>query len=135
MRVSNRRWHQYVGFIGGITEHQTLIACALFVVSRFINASGDIRRLLADRVEHRARVAVKTFVGVVVSDINNHFASDLFQINVGFGGNFASNNHHTGFDERFARHAGTGVFFKQRIEHGIGNLVRNFIRMAFGNGF
>lgn len=49
VRVGDRRWHQHVSFIGRVTEHQALVARALFQRIGTVNALVDIRGLFADR--------------------------------------------------------------------------------------
>ena len=40
-----------------------------------------------------------------------------------------------GLDEGFAGHAGAGIAREQRVQHRVGNLVRDLVRMAFGDRF
>ena len=54
-----------------------------------IYALRNIGRLFADGVDHGARVAVETTVGVVVTDVIYHAAHDVFDVDIGFGGYFA----------------------------------------------
>jgi hypothetical protein len=68
--VVDRQRHQAVGgLVGGVAEHQALVAGAL--VERalaFVHALGDVGRLAVDRRQHRAALVVEADVGVVVAD-------------------------------------------------------------------
>ena len=46
--------HQHVGFIRCVAEHQTLVPGALLLGGLPVNAQGDVRRLLADGIQHGA---------------------------------------------------------------------------------
>jgi hypothetical protein len=59
VRVGDRRRHQHVGLVGGVAEHQALVARALLASVLAVDAHGDVGGLLADRVEHRAGRAVE----------------------------------------------------------------------------
>ena len=50
-------------------------------------------------------------------------------------GNFAGEDDEIGRGERFASDAGFGILREQGVQNGIGDLVADFVRMAFGNGF
>ena len=102
MRIVDRCRHQHVGFIGGIAEHQTLIAGSLLVVLRLIDAHGDIGRLPADGIHHGTGVAVESALRVVVTNLVHHLAHQAFHVHIGFGGDLARHHHHAGFDQRFA---------------------------------
>jgi hypothetical protein len=54
MRERDRRRHQYIRFVGGETEHEALIARALFAGILAVNPLRDVRRLFADDVEDAA---------------------------------------------------------------------------------
>ncbi len=129
----DRRRHQRVGFVGGVAEHQALVAGALFLVLGFVDAHGDVRGLLADAVEHRAGGAVEAHVGAVVADVQNHLADDVFQFHIGAGAHFAGNDGHTGLDHGLHGHAGVGVVGDDGVEDRVRDLVGHFIRMAFGD--
>jgi hypothetical protein len=78
-----------------------LIARALFMVGRFIDAHGNIGRLLADSVQHRAALAVKADIAAVVAYFANDFSDQGFGIDPGVRGNFTGQNDHAGFDHGF----------------------------------
>ena len=135
MGKGHRRRHQHIGLIAGIPEHQTLVACTLVFRLLTVDALGDVRRLLADDVDHTAGIAVVANVGGGVADVLDHIAHQVFQVNPGAGGDFTADDGDTGLDHGFAGNAGKFVFADDRVEYCIGDLIGKFVRMAFGDGF
>src|SRR5690606_28062577 len=133
--IVNRRRHQHVGFVGGVAEHQALVARAHFLVFFFVDAHGDIRRLFADRVEYGAGGAIEADIRTVVADVEDDLAHHVFQVNIRGSGDFTGDDGHAGFHQGFYRNTGVGIILDDRIQHGVGNLIRHFVRMAFRNGF
>ena len=135
MGVGDGGGHQHVGFVAGVAEHQALVASALLLRAIAVHALGDVRRLLADAGQYGAGRAVEADMGVVVADADHGIAHDLVEIHPRRRGDFASQDDDAGLDQGFAGDAGLGVFSNNGVQHGIGNLVGDFIRMPFGNGF
>ena len=78
----------------------------------FVNTHGDVRRLFANGIENCAGMAVETFVGVIVTNIDDDLAGNVFQIHIRFCGHFAGHNHHAGFDHGFAGNACERILFQ-----------------------
>src|SRR5690554_5072163 len=129
--VDDRSRHQHVGFVAGVTEHQALVTGTLVFRLGTVHTLGDVHGLLADDVDHATGGTVKAHGGGGVADIVDHATDQLFQVNPGTGGDFAGNDGNAGFDHGFAGHTGVFVLGDDDVEHGIGNLVGNFVRMAF----
>ncbi len=127
--------HQHVGLVGRVAEHQALVAGALLALVLAVHALGDVGGLLADDVEHAAARAVEAHVGGVVADVEHGLAHQRFHVDPGAGGDLAGHDHHTGLDQRLAGDAPARVGRQDRIEHGIGDLVGDLVRVAFGNRF
>jgi len=68
VRERDQRRHRHVGLVRGITEHQPLIARALAALVLAVDPPGNIRRLLADDIEHAAARAVEPHLRGVVAD-------------------------------------------------------------------
>jgi hypothetical protein len=47
---------------------------------------------------------------------------------------FATHDHHAGLDVGFAGDPRLGILLDDGVEHGIGDLVGNLVRMTFGYG-
>ncbi len=135
VRVVDRQRHQAGGFVGGVAEHQALVAGALVerVVVGGVDALGDVGRLAVDRRQHRAALVVEADVGVVVADAADDFLRDLAVVGVGGGGDFARDHDQAGGDQRLAGDARPGVFGQHRVEHAVGDLVGDLVGVAFGD--
>src|SRR6185437_13265032 len=120
---------------GGVAEHQALVAGALVFGLLAIHALVDVRRLLADQVDHAAGGAVEADVAGVVADVDDHLAGDRLEVDPRIGGDLAGDDRHAGLDHGFAGHARARVLRDDRVEHGIGDLVGDLVRMAFGDRF
>ena len=136
MAVVNWRRHERISFAACETEHHALIARALFMGEACIsiNALSDVGRLLVDFDDDFRVVGVEAEIVVVVSNIAGHFTGDFLEIDVGLGGDFAGKDDEIGCCKRFAGDARFRILREQSVENGIGNLVADFVRMAFGNG-
>ena len=81
MRIVNGRWHENVGFVGGITEHQPLVARALVLRPLAADATINVFRLFANDVDDPAGMPVVADIGTGVANITNDFADEVFQVN------------------------------------------------------
>ena len=135
MRERNGRRHQHVGLVGGIAEHQALVARALFALVLAVDALGDVGGLLADDVEHAAARAVEAHVGGVVADVEHGLAHQRLHIHPGARGDFARDDHDAGLHQGLAGHAAARIDRKNGIQHGVGYLIGDLVRVAFGDRF
>ena len=137
MAVVDRGGHERVGFAACETEHHALVSRALFTgeACRRVDALRDVGGLLVDFDDDFRVVGVEAEIVVVVANIAGHFAGDFLEIDSGFGRDFAGEDDEIGRGERFASDAGFGILREQGVQNGIGDLVADFVRMAFGNGF
>ncbi len=141
VRERDRQRHQRVGLVGGVAEHHPLVAGAgdveLVVVCcvgaslvGLVDALRDVRRLLVDRVEHRAGVRREAEVGVGVADVADRLARDLLDVDVGLGRDLAGDDDQAGVDERLARDAAVRFVGEDGVEHAVGDLVGDLVGMA-----
>ena len=137
MGEMNRHGHQRAGFAGGVSEHDSLVAGAVAV-----HALGDVGGLGADGVEDGAVVEMEAVFGAVVSDFADDLAGEVFHIHPDIGAHFAGKQDHSGFHQRFAGDAdGAGVLLGADrladggVQHGVGDLVGDFVRMPGRNRF
>jgi hypothetical protein len=124
------------GLAAGEAEHHALVAGALFLVlaCALVDADGDVLALLIEADEHRAAAAVKALGGIVVPDLDDGIADDLRDIDVAGAGDLAGHEDEPGRDHRLAGYAGVGIDGDHGVEDGVGDLVRDLIRMAHGDG-
>ena len=133
--VVNGCGHQRGGFVTGVAEHQALVAGTdrerIGVLG--VHALSDIVGLLVIAHEHGATLVVNAVFGVVVADALQNFAREPNVVNRSVGGDFAGQNDETGIAERLSGHTAHRILSQTRIENGVGNLVGDFIRMAFAH--
>src|SRR3546814_4040925 len=80
MREMDRGGHVAARLVGGVAEHQALVAGALLFGLLAVDALVDVGGLLADQVEHAAGGAVEADVGRVVADVQDHLAGQRLQV-------------------------------------------------------
>src|SRR2546427_4024019 len=136
MRERNRRRHQLRRFIAGKTEHQPLIASALFrstlSFSRsLIDSLFNIARLLAHFTNHPAGVGVKNAVAVHISDVANGRAHALLEIKLRIAGYLPGDHHEIALGKGLASHATRRVLFKTNAEKRIPAWVAKPIGLSF----
>ena len=129
--IGHRSRHQHVSFVSGITKHQALVARALFQRVGTVNTLVDVRGLFTNGAQDGARVGVKAHIGMHVANFTHRVTGDLFDINPCAGGDFTANQNHAGFNVGFAGYARFRILFEDRVQHGIGDLVSNFVWMPF----
>ncbi len=115
-----------VGFVGGIAEHQALVAGA-----SGIDAHGDIAGLLVNGGEDGTGVIVESPGGVAVADILNDLANDIGNLDIGLGGDFTGHEGNAGGQHRFAGDSGILVFGDDRVQDSVGDLVGDLVGMSF----
>ena len=142
--VEDRRRHQVRSLVGGVTEHDALVACAFFLVGaglQRIDALRDVGGLRMQQDFDVAGLPVKAFL--LVADVLDRLAHHAFDLLVGdgFGTAGLTRDHHlVGGGERFAGGADRpGIdprlraFAEKQIDDLVGNPVADLVRMTFGN--
>jgi hypothetical protein len=135
-REVDRQGHEAFGLGARIAEHHALVAGALFEVQAlaFVHTLRDVGRLLVVSDEYGATLVVDAVVGVVVADLLDGVADNLLEVDHRIGGDLTGQDHEARVAQRLGADARVLVLREQRVEHGVGNLVGNFVRVAFGNG-
>ena len=100
-----------------------------------IDSLGDILGLLGEEVGYEDFVSMKDVVVIDIADLTNGFTNDFFIVKFGVGSNFSSQNDHIALNQCFASNTALGILFQTCIQYTIGNEIRNFIWVAFANGF
>ena len=135
VRVADRRRHQARRLVAGITEHEALVAGALFFGVAAVDAHRDVGRLLADDVQHAAGAAVEADVRRGVADVGDDAADEVFEVHPGFRRDFTGHDRHAGLDQCFAGDARLLVLRQHGVEDGVGDLVGDLVRVSLGDGF
>ena len=134
VRVADRRRHQRLGLVRRVAEHQSLVAGALVLGIAAVHAHRDVGRLLADDVQHAAGAAVEADVGRRVADVDDDAAHQLLEVDPGLGGHLAGDDRDARLDQRFAGDPRALVLREHGVEHRIGDLVGDLVRVAFRHG-
>ena len=127
-----------------VAEHHPLVAGArdveLVVVGRvgarlqrLVDALGDVRRLLVDRVDDRAGVAREAEVGVRVADLADRLPGNVLDVDVGRGRDLSRHDDQPGVHERLAGHAPGGVVAQDGVEDAVGDLVGDLVGVSLGH--
>ena len=164
MREVDRRRHERVLLVdfalgAGEAEHHALVAGAFFFAALFllgIDAHGDVGRLAVQQhfdvgaVFGEAVLVVADVLDDAARDLGDHLAIDDGLVAVLFeerrlAAAFAGDDDLVGGGQRFAAEAGVdravvgnaklNVVFEKGVEHRVGDLVADLVRMTFGNRF
>ena len=126
--------HQLLGLAAGVAEHEALVSRALLgsflapgfarpgallVALGFVDALGDVGRLLVDAGQDAAGFVVEAVMGAGVADLADRVADDLLEIGVALRGDLAGDEHHAGRGYRLAGDAALGVLGQQGVEDGV----------------
>ena len=136
----HRGRHELRGLIGGVTEHDALVAGThLGVLLAFgltlVDALGDIGRLLREQVRDEDLVGVEDVVVVHVADFADGGADDFLEIDLRLRGEFAGDDDVVALDQGLAGDAGETVLGEAGIEDGVRDAVGNLIGVALADGF
>ncbi len=134
VREDDRSRHEAVRLDRRVAEHEALVAGALLFRRLAVDALGDVLRLLAEAVQHGARVAVEAFVRVVVTDLEDGLTHDVLDLDHGIRRDLAGDNHHTGLRHRLAGDAAARLLRENRVEDRVRDLIGNLVRMSFRHG-
>mmetsp|Transcript_16354 Transcript_16354/g.30347 ORF Transcript_16354/g.30347 Transcript_16354/m.30347 type:complete len:266 (+) Transcript_16354:642-1439(+) len=127
--------HQGLGFVRGVTKHDTLITGTKVFHLLCVNGLGNIGRLLLNGNNNVAGLVVETLGRVVVTNVLDGITDNLFVVDSGGGGNFSENHDHTGLAAGFASNTGGFVSSKARIQDGVRHLIGKLVRVSFIDRF
>lgn len=131
MRERDRQRHQFGGVVAGIAKHQALVASADVLAGGvvLINTHSNIWALLTDGHKHAACVSSDAHLGFGVAGAADHIADHLLVVDRAAGGDFTGNHGKASGHERLAGDAAHRVLGKECVEHTVGNLVGQLVRM------
>jgi hypothetical protein len=148
VRVEQGGGQQILGLVGGVAEHDALVASAFVLVAAFIDALRDVRRLAVEVVFEAGGLPMKAFL--LVADLLDHVAHGLldlvahargpavgirilFKIEGALAANLAAHDDALRGHQRLAGDARLRVLADEQVHHSIGNLVRDLVRVTFGH--
>ena len=139
----NRQRHQSFGLVACVTKHHSLVASTLKIEVIASGASThfftlvdtlcDVGRLCVERNKHATGLAIKTKIGIGVTNALDDFASSLSNINVSLGGDFTRDQTQASCHQSFASDTSMWVLREDRVEHRIRNLVGDLVGVTFGH--
>ncbi len=144
VRQEDRQRHEGRRLVGGVAEHQALVAGALPVqlvvvalhpgLVRRVDTLRDVRGLRADGHRHAAGGAVEALLGGVVADLQDLAADQVRDVRVGLGRDLAGHMHQAGGDQRLDGDPGGRVLAQKRVENGVADLVSDLVGVTLGHG-
>ena len=144
VRDHDRERHQLRRLVGGVAEHEALVAGAdaverivvarlVLVLEGVVDALRDIRRLLVERDDHAAGLGVEAVLRARVADRGDPFAHEPRDVDVGLRRDLTCDDHEPGRDERLARDAPRRVGGQHGIQDGVRDLVGNLVGVPLGD--
>ena len=106
-----------------------------FCLQCLVYAHSNIGGLLINGSDNGTVIGIESEFSSGISDLANGIANDFLDIYVCFGGDFAHYQYKTGGSAGLAGNTAHRVLFHQCVQDCIGNLVTDFVRMAFGYRF
>ncbi|EAU68690.1 hypothetical protein STIAU_6032 [Stigmatella aurantiaca DW4/3-1] len=125
--------HQLRRLIAGIAEHHSLVAGTLVLL--VVHAAGDVLALALDGHHHATGVAVIAHGAVGVADAADGPTDDLGDIDVAVRGHLARDDGESGLDQGLHGDARLRILGDDGIQHTIGDLIGDLVRVAFSDGF
>ena len=101
--------HELRGFVGSISEHDTLVTSANIFVLDSIDGLGNIWGLLLNGNDNVASLVVEALGRIVVADVLDGVADNLFVVDGGGGGDLSEDHNHAGLAATFTGNTGHGV--------------------------
>jgi hypothetical protein len=139
----DRQRHELGRLVGGVPEHEALVAGALprdlvlvgvgARLERGVHTLGDVGRLRADGHTDTAGSAVEALAGGVVADPQDRVAHDRGDVHVTGGGDLTGDVHLAGGDHGLDRDPAARVLGEHRVEDRVADLVGDLVRVALGH--
>ncbi len=142
--VVERGGHQPGRLVGGVAEHDALVARALVLVAALVDAHRDVRGLRMQVVREAERVPVEA--RLLVADPLDRRADRVLDLLLDAGrpialgvhdalaADLARDHDHVGGGQRLARDARLRVLAQEEVDDRIADLVGDLVGMAFGHG-
>ena len=123
---ADRVGHELRRLAAGIAEHKSLVAgpliellvlLSLSRLERMVHTLRNVGRLLMQRGQHRAGVAIKAVLASRVTDFAHGVAHQLLVIDARRRGNLTHQDNQTGCGGSFARDTALRILCEQRIQN------------------
>ena len=150
VRIIEGGGQQVRRLVGGVAEHDALVAGALVLVAALVDALGDMRRLAVEMVLEAGGLPVEAVL--LVADLLDDVADRLLDLvadarrpAVGvrilllvidaLAADLAADDDALGRHQRLAGDPRLRVLADEQVDDGVGNLVGDLVGMAFGDRF
>ncbi|GJE70868.1 hypothetical protein CHKEEEPN_2410 [Methylorubrum podarium] len=134
--VEDRGRHQRRGLVGGVAEHDALVARALVLVAGGVHALGDVGRL-GVQVDGDL-VVLPMEARLLVADVAHRLAGQLLEVLEGHGigaAHLARDHDAVGRRQRLDAQARLRHRGDVGVDHGVRDPVAHLVGVAFGDGF
>ena len=122
-----RQRHQRVRLVGGVPEHDPLVACSNVLDLDGVHGLGDVRRLLLNGDDNVARLVVEPLSRVVIPDLLNRIPNNLLVVHSRSGRDLPEDHHHSCLGAALAGDAGGLVVLYAGVQDGVGDLVAELV--------
>lgn len=126
--------HHFGGFVGSVTEHDTLVTSTDLLEGTVVKTLSNVGRLLLNGNQDVTGLVVETLVGRVVTDLLDGVSDNLLVVDLSPGGDLTEDHDHTGLSGGLASDLGERVLSETGVEDGIRDLVTDLVGMALTNG-
>ena len=134
MGQGDRGGKKGVGLARRVPEHHPLVACPQVLVAGLVHAHRDVRGLLAEGDEHRARLAVEAVAGIVVPDRAHPIAHQPLVFDMGVRPDLPRQHHHAGLDQGLAGDPASPIPCERGVDHRVRDLVGDLVGVSLGDG-
>ena len=145
MRQRNGQRHELGSFVGGVAEHQALVAGTVAVVVFYFLArahlmgvfhtGADFVTLLTDSDGHAAGSTVEAYLGGGEANVAEAVTHQLRNFDVAGAAYLPHHMNKPGGHHGFHGNVRVGVFGEHGVQDGVRDGVADFIRVAFRDGF
>lgn len=122
--------HQRWGLVGGIAEHDTLIASSNVLELGGINGLGNVGGLLLNCNDDIASAVIKTLGNIVVANVLECLTDNLLVVDGGRGGDLTEDHNHASLGAGLASNTRSRILADACIKHCIRDLIANLVRVA-----
>ncbi len=109
--------------------------CPVALLERLVDTHRDVGRLLVDRDDDAARLAVDAVLRVGVADVADRVAGEAGDVDVALVLISPATTHEPGRHHRLARDAAVRVFGEHGVEHRVADLVGHLVGVTLGHRF
>ena len=127
--------HIVVALVGRITEHHSLVACALKGFLMANDSTVDVIALLVDGTENTTAVAIEFILSLGIADAVDDSTRCVEKIDISIALDLAGKNDLSCSDKCLTSHLAVRILCKKLVENSIADLVSHFVWVSFRHRF